>query len=316
MRQGCSYNRGLLQWPDGCRFAFTVFDDPDAQSLPTTELVYSFLADLGLRTTIAAWPSGATRELNSRGETCANPQYRKVLQQLQAQGFEIAFHNAAPHSSPREETIEALNRFEAYFGGNPVSMANHYNDEAIYWGSARVTGWRRSLYNVLTRRQNEERFFGDIEGHPFFWGDVCRERIRYCRNFVFADINTLRMCPWMPYSDPLRPFVRYWFSASEGDMAPRFLKTIAEANQDRLEEEGGACIMYTHFGHGYTTNGKLHSEFRRLMERIAAKKGWFVPASTLLDFLMQARGEKELTNFERVSLETRWLREKVFRGTS
>ena len=81
----------------------------------------------------------------------------------------------------------------------------------------------RNVYNLITRGRNEGRFFGEAEGHRAFWGDVCHERIRYCRNFVFSDINTLRACPWMPYSDPLRPFVRYWFSSSEGDMAPRFL---------------------------------------------------------------------------------------------
>ena len=26
---------------------------------------------------------------------------------------------------------------------------------------------------------------------------------------------------------------------------------LTEAAQDRLEAEGGACIMYTHFGHGF-----------------------------------------------------------------
>src|SRR5580700_1063776 len=305
-----------IEWPEGRRFAFTVFDDPDAQNFATTRLVYSFLADLGLRTTIAAWPLGVRREANSGGETCANPEYRAFLQQLQGTGFEIAFHNAAPHANPRAETIEALDRFEEYFGQNPSSMANHYNEEAIYWGSARLSGWRRKMYNVITRGRNEGRFFGDVEGHHAFWGDVCRERIRYCRNFVFSDINTLRMCPWMPYSDPHRPFVRYWFSASEGDMAPRFLQTMRDRNQDRLEEEGGASIMYTHFGHGYVQEGKLNPEFRRVMERMARKNGWFVPASTLLDFLMRTRGATELSDSQRTSLESHWLREKVFRGTS
>jgi hypothetical protein len=303
-------------WPDGRRFAFTIFDDPDGQSLETTKLVYSFLGDLGFRTTIGVWPLDIRRETNSGGETCGNPEYRGLLQELQSRGFEIGFHNAAPFSTMRAETIEALDLFERYFGHAPAVMANHYNEDAIYWGPARLSGWRRSLYNLITLGRTRNRFFGQIEGHPSFWGDVCRERIRYCRNFVYSDINTLRMNPWMPYVDPERPYVQRWYSASEGHKAPAFLKTLADTNQDCLEAEGGACIMYTHFGHGYVQDGKLTGEFQRTMERLARKNGWFVPVTTLLDFLAKSRGVTTLTDDVRSRMETRWLWEKLFRGTS
>ena len=305
-----------IEWPNGCEFAFTIFDDPDGQEFSTTRLVYSFLSDLGLRTTVAVWPAAPRREPNSGGETCANSEYRSLLVDLQNKGFEIAFHNATPHSSTREETIEALDTFERYFGHSPTSMANHYNEEALYWGSARLTGWRRTGYNLITRWQNEDKFFGHVKGHPAFWGDVCQQRIQYCRNFVYSDINTLRACPWMPYTDPLRPYVRSWFSACEGDKAPSFLRAIRESEQDRLERERGACIMYTHFGHGYVRDDELNPEFRRLLERLAQKNGWFVPVSTLLNFLAAERGVTVLSEPLRRRIETRWLLEKLFRGTS
>jgi hypothetical protein len=305
-----------LAWPDGHRFAFTIFDDPDGQSFETTRLVYSFLADLGFRTTIGVWPLDIRRATNSGGETCANPDYRAFLQDLQSRGFEIGFHNAAPYSTTRAETIEAFDLFERYFGHSPASMANHYNEDAIYWGPARLSSWRRTLYNAITLGRTRNRFFGQVEDHPSFWGDICRERIRYCRNFVYADINTLRANPWMPYVDPERPYVRYWYSASEGHQAPAFLKTLQDANQDRLEAEGGACIMYTHFGHGYVQDGKLTPEFRRTMERLARKNGWFIPVTGLLDFLATTRGVTTLTDGIRRRMETRWLWEKLSRGTS
>ncbi|MGA8029551.1 MAG: hypothetical protein WB992_20605 [Bryobacteraceae bacterium] len=305
-----------IEWPEGRGFAFTIFDDPDAQKYETTRLVYSFLADLGFRTTIAVWPAAPSFAINSGGETCANPEYRNFLTDLQKIGFEIAFHNAAPHANTRAQTIEGLDLFQRYFGSPPSAMANHYNEEAIYWGSGRLTNWRRTAYNLITRWQNQGKFFGHIEGHPMFWGDVCRERIRYCRNFVYSDINTLRACPWMPYSDPLRPYVRYWFAATEGDMAPALVKALEDRRQDQLEEQGGACVMYTHFGHGYAQKGRLNPEFRRVMERMAAKNGWFVPVSALLDFLMKTRGATVLNDSQRRRLEIRWLWEKVFRGTS
>jgi hypothetical protein len=305
-----------VSWPDGCRFAFTIFDDPDGQSLETSRLVYRFLGDLGFRTTVAVWPLGTRREPNSGGETCANRLYLEHLQQLAAAGFEIAWHGATAHTSTREETREGLDRFRLHFGCDPVSMANHYNGEALYWGPARVTGLRRSAYGALTRFRAAHRFFGQAEGHPCFWGDLCRERIRYCRNFVFANLNTLRACPWMPYHDPDRPWVNRWFAASEGAQGPAFLRAVAEANQDRLEEEGGASILYTHFGHGFTAHGRLRPEFQHLMERLRKKNGWFVPASAMLDRLAAQRGVFTLDDKTRRALEWRWLGEKVFRGTS
>ena len=303
-------------WPEGHRFAFTVFDDPDGQSFETTQLVYSFLADLGFRTTIGVWPLDLRHETNSGGETCSNPEYRAFLQGLQSRGFEIGFHLAGPFDCTHAETVEALDLFKQYFGHDPDAMANHYNADAIYWGPARLSGWRRTLYNIATLGRMRNRHFGHVEGHPNFWGDACRERIRYCRNFVYADINTLRMNPWMPYCDPERPFVRYWYSSSEGHQAPAFLKTLQDANQDRLEAEGGASIMYTHFGHGYVRDGKLTPEFRRTMERLARKNGWFVPVSTLLDFLAEKNGITTVTPAVRHRIESRWLWEKFFRGTS
>jgi hypothetical protein len=93
---------------------------------------------------------------------------------------------------------------------------------------------------------------------------------------------------------------------------------LSETNQDRLEESGGACIMYTHFGHGFVDedSGVMSPRFIELMRRLSAKGGWFVPVSTLLDYLRTQRGVTELATPERRRLEQRWLWEKLFRGTS
>ena len=52
------------------------------------------------------------------------------------------------------------------------------------------------------------------------------------------------------------------------------------------------------------------------MERLAKKNGWFVPVSTLLDFLAEQNGVTTLTPAVRRRIETRWLWEKLYRGTS
>lgn len=305
-----------VEWPEGKAFAFTIFDDPDAQTYDDGRAVYGLLDSLGFRTTRGVWPGPAVRTPNSGGETCENLPYRRHTRDLQRGGFEVGYHNTTKHSSTRDEIARGLDLFREYFGRDPASMANHYNAEAIYWGPARVTPPIRTVYQLATLGRTRGAHAGEIEGHASFWGDLCRERIQYCRNFVFADINTLAACPSMPYHDPRRPFVNAWYASTEGSNASRFVEALSEANQDRLEAEGGACIMYTHFGHGYVEHGGLNARFKALMTRLSRKNGWFVPVSTLLDYLRRQRDPVDISDREREALERRWLWEKLFRGTS
>lgn len=304
-------------WPNGHRFAFTIFDDPDGQSTKVGREVYSFLRDCGFRTTRGCWPSATVRAPSDTGENCSDPSHVRWLLELRQQGFELGLHNVTNHTSYRQETIEGLNRFRELFEADPLTMSNHFaNDEAIYFGPARFTGVARLLYNVLTRGQNRNRFYGETEGHPLFWGDYCRERIRYVRNFVFTNINTLAECPFMPYRDPLRPFVQDWYASAEGSDASWFLRTVTNRAIDELEHQGGCCIIYTHFAKGFYRDGSLNAEFRQCMERLSRKNGWFVPVATLLDHLRAKQGGTHiLAPWERRKLEYRWLLEKIRVGS-
>jgi hypothetical protein len=98
--------------------------------------------------------------------------------------------------------------------------------------------------------------------------------------------------------------------------APAFRRLLSEANQDQLEEEGGASIVYTHFGHGFIENGKLNSTFVLLMERLRRENGWFVPVNKLLEYLAEKKGSCILDAHQRRSLERRWLMQKLLHGTS
>ncbi|HEY8133456.1 MAG TPA: hypothetical protein VII12_16390 [Thermoanaerobaculia bacterium] len=306
-----------ITWPEGKRFAFTIFDDPDSQTLEVAREVYPLLKDCGLRTTKAVWPVRGNGIPSDHGSTCDDPGLVPWLKNLQADGFEIGYHNATSHTSTRSETLHGLERFAELFGHFPHASANHYYcDEGVYWGDDRLTGLNRAVYNLLTRGRNRNRYAGHLPGHAYFWGDLCQQRIKYVRNFVFAEINTLKACPFMPYHDPLRPYVNYWYAASEGSNVSSFNARVQESEQDRLEEEGGACIMYTHFGHGYYDDGRLNTRFRSLIERLTKKNGWFVPVTTLLDFLGQQKAEPAITSQERAALERRWLLHKIRFGTA
>jgi hypothetical protein len=307
-----------IAWPEGRAFAFTIFDDPDSQTFETSKAVYSFLRDCGFRTTKGVWPSAAVRTPSDHGVTCGgNPEYVRWLLELQAGGFEIGFHNVTSHTSYRDEIIRGLDQFAACFGRDPASMANHYFcQDSLYWGVNRVTGFNRLLYNALTLGRNRAISHGHEKEHPCFWGDVCKQRIKYVRNFVFASLNTLNACPMMPYHDPVRPYVNYWYASTEGSNVDTFVDRVTERNIDTLEQEGGACIMYVHFGHRFCEKGAIEPHFRRCMELLARRNGWFVPVSSLLDFLLSRKPNPALSDRERASLERKWLLHKVRFGTA
>jgi hypothetical protein len=309
-----------IHWPGGARFAFTVFDDPDAQPLAVGREVYALLTDLGFRTTKGVWPVTGPGTPSDSGQTCDVPAYRDWVLDLQRLGFEVGYHNTTQHTSTREETRRGLARMAELFGPEPLTMAQHFNcDENIYWGDKRLSGAGvRAVYNAATRFQNRGRFHGEEQGHAQYWADLCRERVRSVRNFVYAEIDTLAACPMMPYHDPRRPAVREWYASSEGANCRSFVHTIREENQDRLAEGGGACVMYTHFGHGFVRDGKLDARFVALMTRLAGLGGWYVPVRALLGHLRERRGggDHVLSDAERAGLERRWLWHKLRFGTA
>ena len=308
---------GDVRWPDGRAFAFTIFDDTDNATYENVAPVYEFLDGLGLRTTKSVWAVGSSGSARIGGQTCENADYRAWTLELQAVGFEIASHGATNETSGRDRVIQAMDRFRDIYGHDPHSLANHADcEESIYWGAARLGGATRLAYNMMTGFRRRGMFRGHVDGDPLFWGDICRERVRYVRNFTYRDVNTLAACPVMPYHDPDRPYVNAWFAASEGADVTSYNRCLSEEHQDRLEAEGGACIMYTHLASGFRRDGRLDPQFKELMTRLAAKNGWFVPVTTLLDYLADVQGQTSLTAPQRRSLEQRWLRSKVRVGHS
>lgn len=308
---------GRIEWPEGRAFAFTVFDDTDNATVENVGPVYDLLGDLGMRTTKSVWAMAGDGVPHIGGATCDVPAYRDWTLGLQAAGFEIGSHGATPSTSQREVVARSLARFRDIFGHDPDALANHSGcRESIYWGEDRVGGTSRLAYNLMTGFRRRGVFRGHREGDPLFWGDLCRQRVRYVRNFTYTDVNTLAACPVMPYYDPDRPYVQAWFASSEGANVAAFNSCLSEPEQDRLEAEAGACIMYTHFASGFWSQGELNRRFRELMARLASKNGWFVPVTTLLDYVVEKRGLSVLAPAQRGMLERRWLRSKLRVGHS
>ncbi len=300
----------MPQWPEGKDFAFTIFDDADHGHSEKSRVIYDLFTECGLRTTKSVWPLAGAGKPKIPGATCEEADYRQYCLELQARGFEIAFHNATYHASDRAFTLRALNRFREIFGHDPISMANHsQNREGIYWGPARFSSWRQWLLLTLKRGQ---KFRGHIEGDPLFWGDLCRERVRYVRNFTFRDLNTLAQCPHMPYHDARRPWVNQWFAASAAGDVGAWKRYVTVDALKRLADQRGACILYTHLGKGFYKNGRLNEAFVATVRHLSRMNGWFVPVSTLLDYLArQQTGPKVISADELGAMENRWLLDQL-----
>ncbi len=311
-------------WPDGKKFAFTILDDTDCATLQNVPQVYQFLNEYGYRTTKTVWPLDGEIFPGNRGiigATCQDPDYLAWVKSLQEQGFEIAYHSTTYSSSKRSRVIDGLDCFKEHFGAYPKVLAQHdqlQENESIYWGPKRVSGIVRFLYKLTHRLRSAQRdfYYGEIEESEFFWGDICKERIKYVRNFIYPQINTLRACPYMPYHDTERPFVNYWFASSEAPDFRKFIALMSEENQNRLVQEGGACIIYTHFGKGFVQDGKLRPEFIQVMQSLAAKDGWFVPVGDLLDTMLHQNGHRVIQKSQRSTLEWNWLFHKLAIGSS
>ncbi len=309
---------GELQYPGGKTFAFTIVDDADSGTTSNLQPVYNFLYDLGFRTTKTVWLQKSSKpdQFEAESQTLEDEEYLRFVLELQKQGFEIAMHMAAPGTSCRSETISAYRSFRSLFGHYPKININHFaNAENIYWGRDRLDStFLRPLYDKIT---GWDQFWGHVEDSEFFWGDICQEHTKYMRNYVFQCVNTLRVNPSMPYHDNTRPYVNYWFSSSDGADVSKFNNLISEPNQRRLLREKGCCIVYTHFGKGFVERGKLNAEWKQLMRKLAQNNGWFVPASELLDFLLERRNERgnRISQEERMHLSYRWLLERIWERT-
>jgi hypothetical protein len=308
-----------MEWPDGHKFAFTVVDDTDSATLANVKPVYDLLAGLGMKTTKTAWMFRGEAPAKDCGATCEEQEYLDWLLSLQRQGFEIAFHNAAPCTSHKEITSLALTGFRQLFGTTPILFCNHEsNGENMYWGDARLSGWRRVLYNLATRGKRRDSSCGHVDGDPLFWGDLCQQHVRYVRNFVFDELNALALCPEQPYHDPAKPHVNFWFTSADGGTVKRFLANFTTDKLKLLEDAKGLCIAYVHFAYGFVENGRVNPEFQKRLEYIAARNGWFAPASEVLNYLRRGgRPQERAMTLKRLrALERKWLLAKLIKGTS
>lgn len=278
-----------MQFPGGKNFAFTVFDDTDDATVENIRPVYELLVDCGMRTTKSVWVYPPRGSYTS--SSLADSDYLQFIRSLKERGFEIGLHNIGDGFFSRAEILRGFEIFRELLGHEPGIHANHVsNPDNLYWWDRRFEWPFDLLYRLLSGRAR--RVGGEDKSSESFWGDVAKTHIRYMRNLTFNDVNTLARDPRMPYRvDRKSECSNLWFSSSDGQTVDEFTDLIAAMNVDRLSEEGGVCIVYTHFASGFTNGSAVHPEFERRLRYLASRAGgWFAPVSTVLDHLVSVHG--------------------------
>jgi hypothetical protein len=305
-----------IVFPGGRRFAFSILDDTDVATVENVGPVYRLLDALGMRTTKTVWPlpcPEGSRDF-AGSQTLDDAEYREFILWLHGRGFEVTWHGATMEASERARTEEGLERFRAVLGAYPRIHANHaYNRENLYWGPARVD---QPLLKAVIQRAlptPEGYYAGHVQGSPYWWGDLAQRHVEYARNLTFDEVNLARINPSMPYRDPARPLVRWWFSCSDAEDRDEFAELLRPDRQERLDREGGWCIVATHLGKGFSAGGEVDRLVRRRLEALAARDGWFVPVGELLDFLRARRTAETLPPDEWDRMQWRWARDIVRR---
>lgn len=265
-------------WP--YRAGFCITDDTDGAQPESVRIVYDLLRSLNLKTTKTVWafepeePSGIppTSDSNLRGVTLADSDYLDYCKLLASEGFEIALHGASAGNNRRERTIAAFELMDREFaagesgrGGYRGTFVCHArNADNLYWQEKVVSSPPlRRLLRIYSRHKT----FGEVEGTPYFWGDICSDRVGQVRLFRTRHPNTLSVNPSMPYFDRAKPFVGGWFSATKRS----FHDCTTDNALDRIAAEYGLTVL-SQYMHRYAnlSGGNPIPEFRNDAERLAA----------------------------------------------
>lgn len=287
----------MLKFPNNKKFIFTIVDDTDDAYLENIKPIYDLLAENKIKVTKTVWVYPVRDEQVSKGDSLSRAEYLEFVQDIQKNGFEISLHNVGSGCFVRSEIITGLDVFKSKLASMPRVHINHsYNPDNIYCGFKRFS----FPFNYIVQKMypNYGNFSGEIADSEHFWGDLHKKHIDYSRNYEVDDINTFKKNPYMPYRDKhYHEFANYWFSSTFAPNQWMFKKQVNKKSIDRLENEGGVCILYTHLGY-YMVDGVIDPHFKKMIEYLGSKNsGWYVPVSTVLDFLNHNKKLNSISEF-------------------
>lgn len=302
------------KFPFGKQFAVTFIDDTDGATLKNIRPVYDFLSEKNMYITKTVWPlkatdySGGYKNASLEGETLQDQDYKYYCKELQERGFELAMHTASAGNSLRSETVQAYDFFEETFGHSPHTNIMHSrNIENIYWG--KYISDNPIISKLLSILEPLE-FSGHAETSPYFWGDVCKQRTKYVRLFETMKLNTLLADPSVPFHDPSKPFVNWWFNSTYG-AGICLINLLNDINIEKLRKNRGAGIIHMYCRHYSIKDGKhkfkLNPVFKNTVDNLMSyKMGWFVPVVELLDRFRGIRSLKISFHDKKIKIQNKF----------
>lgn len=297
-----------IHYPNGKKFAFSIFDDTDVATLDSIRPLYDYLYELNILTTKTVWSLDYDDHSHYKGShALQNAAYAEYMVELQRRGFEIGFHGATMESATRPDIERALEKYIDVIGSAPEIYAAHsHNRDNLYWGASRFSSrLLRQLYIKLSG-EKADHFQGHDSESPYFWGDLAKQHLKYMRSFTFSDINLLNLKRPLVYQRDDTPWINRWFLSCDADNVEEFNALLHPKNQERLEAQGGICIISTHLGKGFVDKGEVHPTTKTLLKALSERGGWFVPVSELLDFYADHIGAPTLNNLQKFMLEAHW----------
>lgn len=278
-----------ISWlPDSYQAAITITDDPDNGDFCAFKTMYDFMMDIEFPVTRAMWvykniePTGTPHlEISFKAPLLTEPECLHYCKKLSEHGFEICLHGASCGNNDRLHTTSALTFLKNEIGESPVYICHSKNAENLYWDAKTANS---HLEMRLLQLYTKNRCFGDIADSNYFWGDICRENIKYIRMYRTRSFNTLAFNPSMPYHDFSKPFVNYWFSATKGHIPHLFTGD----NIDQLCQEEGVSILYQYLHKYVNENLVIHPEVKKSLQRVASDNRILkLPVSAILERLKQ-----------------------------
>ncbi len=307
-----------LCFPDGKSFAFTVLDDTDDTTLRTGKPVYDYLFEKGIICTKTVWalsppPGGAGAY--AAGSTLQDIKYRSWVKELAEKGYEIAFHNASMVSSKREDTLKAILLIEDLIGIKLRLHCNHgQNKENLFWGDKRYdSGFIRWFVRQLNPKSTGQ-YVGDDEQSDYFWLDFASQYFDYMRSFTYQSLLYAEKNIGAPYKKENQRWNGCFFATADAPTVYDFNRLVNERDIDKLAKRNGYAIVSTHFGKGFYSDGVLNKKFKRVVDVLVDKGGWFVPVSALLDYIrIREGGCRKLSKWDLRKIEYFHLIDRVSR---
>jgi len=292
-----------VRLPKQKKFVFTIVDDTDDAFLENIKPIYDYLTEKKMFITKTVWVY-PPRDNSSKGDSLSNPEYLQYILELKRRGFEIALHSVGSGEYKRNEILDGLEKYRELIGEYPRIHINHsYNPGNIYSGDKRFGFPFNLILRLLYPRY--KHFYGDENSSSYFWGDIHKRIIKFNRNYEFDELNILKLNPEIPYKDSrYLDYANYWFSATFAPNPWCFNHVVNKEAIDRLEEEGGVCILYTHLGF-YMKTGQIDKGFLERINYISSKDtGLYVPVSEILEHLLEVRGNDEyISSVRKIKLE-------------